>query len=319
MKTMKALRFDAFGPPSNLSLQDVEVPQLKAGEVLIRVHAGAINPSDVKNLAGLFNAALPRVPGRDFAGTVAEGDGVKGQEVWGSGAGFGMVRDGAHAQYVVLPADWVSIKPANLSMEQAAAVGAPYVAAWCGLVRAGDLRPSETILITGALGAVGRAATQIAHWKKARVIGADITTAVSEVDTFIDMREKDLSSQVKALTDGKGVSLSLDAVGGAVFEQSLKSLGLDGRQVAITSVGSRRVEFDLVDFYRNRLRLVGVDTAKLTGGEIAQIMNELRVGFEEGHLKPPAVRTWPLERAVEAYSAVADGDAAAKHVLIPQP
>jgi len=317
MKTMKALRFDAFGPPSNLSLQDVEVPRLKAGEVLVRVHAGAINPSDVKNLAGLFNAALPRVPGRDFAGTVAEGDGVKGQEVWGSGAGFGMVRDGAHAQYVVLPADWVSIKPANLSMEQAAAVGAPYVAAWCALVRAGDLRPSETILITGALGAVGRAATQIAHWKKARVIGADITTAVSEVDTFIDMRENDLSSQVKGLTDGKGVALSLDAVGGAVFEQSLKSLGLDGRQVAITSVGSRRVEFDLVDFYRNRLRLVGVDTAKLTGGDIAQIMNELRVGFEEGHLKPPTVRTWPLERAVEAYSSVADGDAAAKHVLIP--
>ena len=90
-----------------------------------------------------------------------------------------------------------------------------------------------------------------------------------------------------------------------------------GRQVAITSVGSRRVEFDLVDFYRNRLRLVGVDTTKLTGRDIAQIMDELRAGFEGEHLRPPVVRTWPLELAVEAYSAVADGDASAKHVLIP--
>ncbi len=317
MNNMSALRFEVFGPPSKLSLQHIEVPQPKVGEVLVRVHAAAINPSDVKNVAGLFNASLPRTPGRDFAGIVTEGSRLNGEQVWGSGAGFGMQRDGAHAQYVVLPADWVSLKPANLSMEQAAAVGAPYVAAWCALMRAGGLRPSETILITGALGAVGRAATQIAHWKKARVIGADIATAASDVDFFIDMRDKDLPTEVKSLTDGKGVTLSLDAVGGAVFELSLKSLGLDGRQVAITSVGSRRVEFDLVDFYRNRLLLVGVDTAKLAGEDIAQIMNELRVGFEQGYLAPATIRTWPLERAAEAYTAVAAGESSVKHVLIP--
>jgi NADPH2:quinone reductase len=317
MNNMSALRFEVFGPPSKLSLQQIEVPQPKADEVLVRVHAAAINPSDVKNVAGLFDASLPRTPGRDFAGIVMEGGRLKGAEVWGSGAGFGMLRDGAHAQYVVLPADWVSLKPANLSMEQAAAVGAPYVAAWCALMRAGGLRSSETILITGALGAVGRAATQIAHWKKARVIGADVTTAASDLDVFIDLRDKDLPSEVKALTAGKGATLSLDAVGGAVFELSLKSLGLDGRQIAITSVGSRRVEFDLVDFYRNRLRLVGVDTAKLAGEDIAQIMNELRVGFEQGYLTPAAIRTWPLERAVEAYTAVAAGESSVKHVLVP--
>jgi NADPH2:quinone reductase len=75
-----------------------------------------------------------------------------------------------------------------------------------------------------------------------------------------------------------------DTVGGPMFEPALKSLGLDGRQVAITSVGNRRVEFDLADFYHSRLRLIGVDTAKLSGADIKKIMDELRGGFEDASL-----------------------------------
>ena len=94
MKTMKALRFEKYGPPSVLSLQELRVPDLKQGEALIELHAAAINPSDVKNVAGVFKASLPRVPGRDYAGVVIAGDGWKGKEVWGSGAGLGVTRDG---------------------------------------------------------------------------------------------------------------------------------------------------------------------------------------------------------------------------------
>lgn len=318
MKTMQALRFNAYGPPSSLSLEQVRLPELRSGECLVEIHASAVNPSDVKNIAGLFNATLPRVPGRDFAGVVVGGDDAwLGKEVWGSGAGFGMTRDGTHAEFVVVPSDWLSEKPSGLSMAQAGAVGVPYLAAWSALVHAGRIQAGETVLITGALGAVGRAATQIAHWKGARVIGADISDQDSDADMFIDTRNKDLPTLVEALTDGKGANVVLDTVGGPVFEPSLRSLGLDGRQIAITSVGSRRVEFDLVDFYHNRLRLIGVDTAKLGGVEIAQIMNDLRTGFEAGALKPPVLRTWPLPRAIDAYLAVASGDTSAKHVLLP--
>jgi NADPH:quinone reductase-like Zn-dependent oxidoreductase len=202
-------------------------------------------------------------------------------------------------------------------MEQAAAVGAPYVAAWCALVVAAHVQPDETVLVTGASGAVGRAATQIAHWKKARVIGADSADAAFGVDHFIDARNKDIPTEVMALTDGRGAHVVLDAVGGPVFEPALKSLGLAGRQVAITSVGKRRVEFDLMDFYHGRHRLIGVDTAQLTGLEIAQIFDSFRLGFEQGCLQSPTVKTWPLDRAVEAYGAVAEGDTSAKHVLVP--
>jgi NADPH2:quinone reductase len=237
MKTMKALRFEEYGPPSVLSIQELPVPDLKTGEALVELHASAINPSDVKNVAGAFKASLPRIPGRDFAGVVVAGDGWKGKEVWGSGAGFGVWRDGTHAQYIVAGLDGLSRKPAQLSMEEASTVGVPYLAAWSGLVDGANIQAGETVLITGALGAVGRAATQIAHWKKAKVIGADISDEPSDADVFINIKAKELPVEVKALTDGKGADLVFDAVGGPMFEPCLKSLRLGGRQVAITSIG----------------------------------------------------------------------------------
>jgi NADPH2:quinone reductase len=319
MSTMRAARFSTYGPPTALSVETVRRPDLQAGEALVEVAASAINPSDVKFVSGVFSPTLPRTPGRDFAGTVVTGsDRWRGKSVWGNGAGFGINRDGSHAQFVALPEDWLSEMPANLSMDEAAAVGVPFVTAWTALVAAGEIRAGETVLITGASGAVGRAATQIAHWRKARVIGADIVELPdSGADVFVNTKSKDLPTMVAALTGNLGVTLVLDAVGGPVFEPAMKSMGLDGRHVVITSVGSRRVEFDLMDFYHKRQRLIGVDTAKLTGVEIASILDQLRPGFESGALQAPPVKAWPLDDVVTAYEAVAAGDAAAKHVLQP--
>src|SRR5882672_9865564 len=151
---MKALQFSAYGPPAVLSVKEIPKPEARKGEVLIQIKATAINPSDVKNVAGHFKASLPRVPGRDFAGVVVAGDAEKGLEVWGSGAGFGVARDGAHAEFLVLPAEWISRKPPQLSMEQAAASGVPYLTAWSTLVGAGHVQQGETVLIVGVAGAV---------------------------------------------------------------------------------------------------------------------------------------------------------------------
>jgi NADPH:quinone reductase len=317
LTNMKALRFAEYGPPSVLLVQQLLVPELEMGEVLVEVHASAINPSDVKNVAGAFKAALPRIPGRDFAGVVVAGESWKGKEVWGSGAGFGVWQDGAHAQYVVVRSEGLSEKPMKLSMEEASTVGVPYLAAWSGLVDAADIQAGETVLITGALGAVGRAATQIAHWKKAKVIGADISDKPSDVDFFVNTRTKELPFEVKAVTNGKGADLIFDAVGGPMFETCLKSLRLGGRQVAITSFGNGRVEFSLIDFYHNLQRLMGVDTVKLTGPAIAKIMDKFRVGFEEGVLRPSPVQRWSLDQAVDAYTAVEKGTSLNKHVFLP--
>jgi NADPH2:quinone reductase len=97
----------------------------------------------------------------------------------------------------------------------------------------------------------------------------------------------------------------------------LKSLRLGGRQVAITSLGDGRVEFSLVDFYHNLLRLIGVDTLKLTGPAIAKIMDELRTGFEGGFLRVSPVQSWSLDQAIDAYTAVGKGMTLDKHVFLP--
>ncbi len=160
--TMKALRFSKFGPPSALAIENIPKPQPRDGEALVQVKATAINPSDVKNVSGNFSAmTLPRTPGRDFSGIVVEGNQLEGAEVWGTEAGLGIVRDGAHAEYVTVPIQTLSRKPASLSMEQAAAIGVPFTTAWAALVRAAQLRAGESVLIVGARGAVGQAATRI--------------------------------------------------------------------------------------------------------------------------------------------------------------
>jgi NADPH2:quinone reductase len=244
---------------------------------------------------------LARVPGRDYAGVVVTGDGWKGKEVWGSGPGLGVTRDGTHAQYVVVDLDSLSEKPAHLSMSEAAAVGIPYLTAWSALVDAAKIQARETLLVTGALGAVGRAAIQIAHWKGARVIGADILDDASDADAFINAKKNDLPAEARAWTDA-----------------CLKSLRTGGRQVAITSLGDGRVAFNLRDFYHGRLSLIGVDSMGLTGREIATIMDSLRAGFEGGHLRPPPVKTWSLERAIDAYLAVQLGTSGSKNVIVPR-
>ena len=313
---MTALRFDRYGPPAVLSLTERPTPVPGPGEALIEVHAAAINPSDVKNVAGAFHTPLPRVPGRDYAGVVVGGDAPSGQAVWGSGPGFGVTRDGAHARHVVAPADSASAKPAGLSMEQAASVGVPFLTAWSALVTQGRIAAGETVLIVGAAGAVGRAATQIARWKGAAVIpavrGHDGVVAAGAIDT----RAPDMPRAVRERTGGTGADLVLDTVGGALFEPALLSLREGGRHVAIASTGARRVSFDLIDFYHNKAHLMGVDSLKLSGPEIASALDLLRPGFESGHLLPFAVRTWPLARAVEAYEAAERGGPV-KQVLLP--
>jgi NADPH:quinone reductase len=313
---MKAWQFDRYGPPSVLTLVERPVPDPGPDQVLVKIQASGINPSDVKNVAGHFKSSLPRVPGRDYAGTVIAGGGREGEEVWGSGPQFGVARDGADAEYILLSSSWISRKPSNLSMAQAASIGVPYLAAWSTVAVAGDVQPGETVLITGVSGAVGSAATQIARAHGARVIGADRSLQnPSGADAMIDTTKQKLPEVVRAFTEGRGADLVLDTVGGALFESSLDSLRKGGRQVAIAST-PQVVSFNLVDFYHGLKRLIGVDTMALTGEEIAAMLNGLRDGFEKGTLQPPAIKTWPFEQAIAAYKASERGDPPVKHVLV---
>ncbi len=227
---MKALRFAEFGPPSVLHIEEVPIPEPSEREALVRVKAAAINPSDIGNVAGRFKkTTLPRTPGRDFAGVVVKGKHHEGEEIWGSAPNLGIVNDGSHAEYVVVPVETVSPKPKSLSMAQAASIGIPYITAWASVVNAAQIQAGETILIVGAAGAVGQAAMQIANWKQARVIGADTKSdPIPGTDAVVNTKSEDLRERVLELTAGKGVNAVFDTVGGPMFEPALRSLGLGG-------------------------------------------------------------------------------------------
>lgn len=317
-KKMKALRFETYGPPSVLSIQDLPLPVLEEGEVLVQVKASSINPSDVGTVAGRFHSKLPMTPGRDYVGVVVEGGAWTGKQVWGTGAAFGIVRPGAHAEFVAVPSSWLSEKPAELSMEQAAVVGVPYLAAWQSLVEAGNLQKGERLLITGAGGAVGSAAIQIAHWKGASVIATDISQGAPDADCFVNIKDEELVSAVQKATDGKGVDIVLDTVGGDLFRSCLRTLRVGGRQIAIANATGpdAEVHLNLTDFYHNQLHLIGVDTQKLTGPQIAGLMDRLRGVFEAGFLQVSQPEPNGFDKAVEAYMKVAEKRSRTKQVLV---
>jgi NADPH:quinone reductase len=314
---MKALRFEQYGPPAVLRIHEVPLPVLAEGEVLVKVKASSVNPSDVGTVAGRFYSQLPMTPGRDYAGIVVDGGTWTSKPVWGSGAGFGTTRPGAHAEFVALPSSWLSEKPKSLSMEQAAIVGVPYLAAWQSLVKVGDLQKGEQLLITGASGAVGSAAIQIAHWKGAWVLAADIAGGAPNADVFLNLNETELVAGVQQATEGKGVDIVLDTVGGDLFGACLRTLRVGGRQIAIANVAgpASDVHFNLTEFYHKQTHLIGVDTFKLTGPEIAETMNRLREGFEAGFLQVAEPEKNEFARAVEAYAKQAEKKSRAKQVL----
>ena len=324
---MQAILIERFGDPSQLRQKEVPRPDPGDGEVLVEIHAAAVNRSDVLNARGSFAfTTLPRIPGRDFAGVVVEGPReLVGTEVWGTGGGdLGFTRDGSHARYLAVPRGAVVPKPDNLSLEEAAASGLAYVAAGSALIELGDLSAGETVLITGAAGGVGSAAVMIARWKGASVvIGAvkdESERATAEragVEVTIDTSREEVSEAVMTATEGRGVDLALDAVGGPLFEPSLNSLAHKGRMVVLTTVGQRRVSFDLLDFYRKELCLFGLMTSRLDAVGSASILHDLIPGFEEGILHAPAItERYPLEDAGAAYARVEGGEVTGRVLLV---
>ena len=314
---MKALRFSSFAEDlKNLSVEQLPDPVLKPDEAKVRVIAACINPSDVKNVQGkMSSTTLPRVPGRDFAGIVVDGPpNLVNTEVWGSGGDIGFTRDGSHAEFLVIPAEAVSSKPKKLSFEQAACVGVNFLTAYQGLFRRANLQLGETLLVTGAQGGVGSAVLQLGHTVNAKLIAVDRkpfdTERFSGLDLlgYVDTTQSDLKEAVREITKGKGVDVTFDCVGGELFEPVLSTLGKDGGHVAITSVGTRRVSFDLLDFYHRRLALFGVDSLAITVADGAKLLTSLAPLFETGQLRPsPIAERGALEDALRLYSYVSSG------------
>ena len=313
---MKAVYIEKHGNVSELRVSDIPVPAINPGEVLVKVEASGINPSDVASVQGRFpNAILPRVVGRDFAGKVVDGPpNVVGAEVWGTGGDLGITRNGTHADYLVIPLQAVARRPKNLSPEEAAVVGVPFVAAYSALFRLGHLKEGEWVIISGAAGAVGQAAIQLAHTKGARIVALVKDASKSTVSKSRSVQavaqsdQGNLEAVVREATNGKGADLALNGVGAGVFSALLSALAVNGRQVVYSAAGGREFALDILSFYRQQFALFGLDTQKLDATKCAEILNEIAPLFESGALQPATVgERYKLSEAAQAYQRVVEG------------
>ncbi len=308
---MKALQFAATGSLDHLALVEVVKPVLKPGEMLIRVEAAGINPSDVKNVLGRFAyTTLPRIPGRDFAGVVEAGpEPLIGQRVFGSGSELGFTGDGSHAEFVIVPEGGVVELPAALSPAQAAACGVPYVTAWDGVLRAKAEAGARVLVIGG--GAVGRAAADLARWRGADAViaqrGAEKAAALAAAGYRAVTLEASVSFEELLPPRFEGRADVIFDSTGAFLDRAVTALAPHGRFVVISAPASSRVDFAARDFYRRGATLVGVNSLLHDCRASAAMLREIALGFGQG-LPLPAMREWPFAGALGAYRAVDKGD-----------
>ena len=302
---MEALRLTAgSGSSPNLAVETVPRPVAGVNDVLVKIVASAINPSDILNSKGGFNhTTFPRTPGRDYAGVIADGPSdLVGKEVFGtSGSSLGFHCDGTHAEYCLIPKDAIALKPKRISFAQAAALGVPFTTAALGLHRA-QAKAGETVLIIGASGSVGSAACQVAKQMGCKVITASRRDS-ADVNTAADPSLQ----KARELTGGQGPDMVFETTGSPdLMHAALQVLAPGGRLSFISAprTGSTEFTFDLKQLYREEKVIVGCNSVRSTIADTAKDLALIAPAFETGNLQPPGEDTLELidiDHAVDAY------------------
>ncbi|UII73695.1 zinc-binding alcohol dehydrogenase family protein [Pseudomonas sp. HN11] len=319
---MKALQFSATGDLAALSIVDVAAPVPATGEVLVRIKAAGLNPSDVKNVLGRFPyTTLPRIPGRDFAGVVVEGPPeLVGQDVWGTGRDLGFFADGAHAQYLTVSAKGVARKPCYLDFAQAASLGVPYTTAWDALERSGVTKGTRLVVV-GANGAVGSAALALAKIRGAQVLAA--VRRPEQVDVLQKQgfeaialgKSEELGVQVNAVFKG-GADVIFDTTG-FWLPAAVAGLAPFGRIAIIAAPVDGHVQLPALALYRKGGSVVGINSLLYNCEQCAAMLEQFGRFFDEGLLPlPTGLREVALVDGVQCYEEVNQGSAD-KIVFLP--
>ncbi len=320
---MKAIRVHEFGGPEVMRLE--EVPDLEAGpgQVLVRIHAVGVNPFDTYMRAGTYaiKPPLPYTPGADAAGVVETvGQGVKSVAV-GDRVYTGRTITGAYAEQALCLESQVHPLPQSISFAQGAAVNVPYATAYRALFQRARALPGETVLVHGATGGVGIAATQLARAAGLRVIGTGGTEEgrqlVKEQGAYhvLDHRAPNYLDQLMALTDGGGVNVVLEMLANVNLGKDLNVLAKGGRVVVIGSRGT--VEIDPRAAMGRDASIHGMSLWNASAQDLEAVYAALGAGLENGTLRPVIGKEMPLADAARAHKEILESSAYGKIVLIP--
>lgn len=328
----RAMRVHTHGLPDVLTLDSVPCPVPGINEVAIRVEAAGVNYPDLLVVAGTYQVlpACPFIPGKEVAGTVtAVGAGVT--SVVPGNRVMAQLEHGGYATNVVAPASSTWCIPDAMTFEHAAAMGLVYQTAWFALMERGGFKPGQTVLVTGAAGGVGLAAVQLVHAMGGTAIAGLRGTAQSEklrvngASHLVDLSKPDLRNsirdQVRAVTEGRGVDLVIDQVGGAVFDGAIRSLAWCGSLVVVGFAGGCIPSVKANYLLLKNITVSGLQWSDYRDRVPEQVTEAQRAIFElyaAKKLRPVIQRRFALKQAAFALTAVQKGGDLGKIVLQTQ-
>ena len=323
---MKVVEIAEFGGPEVLRVAERPTPVAGRGEVLIKVVAAGVNRPDVVQRYGKYPPppGASDIPGLEVAGHVAK----KGEGVvqWQEGdAVCALVSGGGYAEYCIAPQSQCLRIPSRLTLIEAAAVPEAFFTVWTNVFERGQLQPGETILIHGGTSGIGTTAIQLSVAFGARALATAGTDAKVNAcqqlgaSLAVNYRTTDWVQAVKDATNGRGVDVVLDIVGGDYVARNLDVLATEGRLVQIAFLKSSKVVLDLMQVMRRRLTITGSTlrprSPEEKGAIAGQLAEKVWPLFEAGTVKPVVHAQFPIERAADAHRMMEASEHVGKIVL----
>ncbi|ABG40335.1 Alcohol dehydrogenase, zinc-binding protein [Paraglaciecola sp. T6c] len=324
---MKAIVCNAFGPVEDLEYKDVPDPKADKGQVVVDIKACGVNFPDGLIVQGLYQMKpeVPFIPGNEVAGVISEiGEGVPHLKVGQRVIALCML--GGYAQKVACAATHVMPLPDEISFDEAAGLVTAHATAHHGLKQRANIQPGETLLVTGAAGGTGLAAVQIGKQMGAKVIAVCSTqekldmAKANGADILINYSEVDLKSAIKDVTNGKGVDVVYECVGGDTFHACSRSMAWNGRLLVVGFAGGTIPEFPVNLSLVKGYSVVGVFWGSFTQHQpqdFAQNMKELLTWYVQGKVKVVVDEALPLAQAKDALNKVMGREVKGKMSLNP--
>jgi NADPH2:quinone reductase len=311
-QSMNYIQIEKHGDPGVLKLHSMPVPEPGPGEVLIKVAAAGVNRPDVMQRKGLYPPppGATDIPGLEVSGTVVSvGQNVSKPPI--NSEVCALVTCGGYAEYCLATASICLPVPEKISLVNAAGIPETFFTIWTNVFKRGQLKAGESLLVHGGSSGIGTTAIQLGKAFGATVYTTAGTSDKCEfcnnlgADAAINYREQDFSEEIKRLTEGKGVNVILDMVGGPYFPKNIRLLADEGRLVQIALMQGSKAEVDFRSLLLKRVTLTGSTLRPRSVEEKTKIAHALQKNvwpmLESGAIRPIIHETFPLKQASEAH------------------
>jgi NADPH:quinone reductase len=323
---MIAVEIREPGPPDVLQGAERPMPQLRPGEVLIRVEAAGVNRPDIMQRLGKYPPppGASDIPGLEVSGEIVD---VCETARWKVGDRVcALVAGGGYAEYCAAPARQCLPLPSGMDAVSAAAVPETFFTVWTNVFQRGRLQPGERLLVHGGTSGIGTTAIQLGKAFGATVMataGTDEKCAVCRdlgAELAINYKSQDFVDAIREATGGRGMDVILDIVGGDYLPRNIQCLALGGRLVQIGLIGGSRAQLDLRAILQKRLTLTGSTLRARTVEEKGELARDVEAHvwplLSSGAVKPVIHATFPLARAADAHVLLESGEVIGKLVLL---